>query len=120
METIELHSVGDISINKATKIIDVLIRYKYVKITKIKTKLVKNGRQSFPKLVTVLSKTPEFDEQYDKFIVDKLQKIAIHHRESQDQQQTESQKCENSKQKEEEKSTENLPKSQNHEADFNV
>ena len=69
-EVIEVHSLGDDSINHSLKVIDTLTRLNYVVITRLKTKSIQHGggsNEKTIKLICVLSKTPEFVRLYDEF-----------------------------------------------------
>ena len=72
-ETIELHGVDDQSYLTIGLVANCLIKYKYVTITRMKTKTVqvpddeKHNAKLQPRLIVHLTKTPEFDSIYDDF-----------------------------------------------------
>ena len=86
-DTIELHGVDDQSYLTISLVANCLIKYKYVTVTRIKTKTVqvpddekqKNAKLQ-PRLVVHLTKTAEFDSIYDDFEA-VFKKVAEEHEE---------------------------------------
>ena len=66
-DMVELHGAGDRCINSAIKVVGVLVKYRYVTITRLKTKTL-NGREGkVGKIIIHLAKTHDFEEIYKKF-----------------------------------------------------
>ncbi|CDW85305.1 UNKNOWN [Stylonychia lemnae] len=66
-DTVELHGTGDAYIFDAVKITEVLLRYSYVTISRMKTKTIFQGDRRAAKIVIQLTKSADFEELYDKF-----------------------------------------------------
>ena len=86
-ETIELHGVDDQSYLTVNLVANTLIKYKYVTITRLKTKTVQvhddetdKYAKLQPRLIVHLKKTPEFDSIYDDFEA-VFKKVAEEHEE---------------------------------------
>lgn len=89
-ETIELHAVDDQSYLTVTLVAQCLMKYKYVTLSRIKTKTVqtieeesKRGPEHMtrlqPRLVLHLTKTQEFDSIYEDF-ENKYKKMVEEHK----------------------------------------
>ena len=64
---VELHGAGESNIFNSIKVTEVLTKYNYVTMTRIKTKTLFKSSQKAAKIVIVLSKTTEFDRIYQEF-----------------------------------------------------
>ena len=86
-DTIELHGVDDQSYLTVSLVANCLIKYKYVTVTRMKTKTVQipdDEQEKYaklqPRLIVHLTKTPEFDSIYDDF-ESVFKKVAEEHEE---------------------------------------
>ena len=64
---IELHGVGDPSINKVVRIMGILSQNGYVTISRIKTSTLHGAETKLAKMVVHLKKSDGFEESYKKF-----------------------------------------------------
>lgn len=73
-DVVEIHAAGDENIYTATKVYDMLTRYEYAVLSRIKTKTLVSNGQNLPKLILHLTKSQNFDEVFDKYEVERTQR----------------------------------------------
>lgn len=66
-EQVELHSSSDRSILTLLKVVEILTKYNYATVTRIKTKTFYQGGQKAAKLVMILARTSDFEKVYQDF-----------------------------------------------------
>ena len=73
-EELELHGAGDKSITSLASAVATLTKYKYVVVTRLKTKTLHGREEKMGKLIVHLKKAPDFDEIYKQFEAERAEK----------------------------------------------